>query len=792
MNLSLAWLREFVATTTPAFELGEKFRMTSSEAEGLTDWSTKLDNVVVGKVLKVKQHPNADRLRVATVDVGTAKQTIVCGAKNLEEGQHVIVALPGATLQPTTGEPLTIKEAELRGVRSEGMLCALEEIGVPLPSEGIFVFDEPVKPGTSASKALFEDDAVIDLEITPNRPDLLSHAGLAREVATFERRRLGEVSIASIDMRRPQSIAINLRLSHHKDCFRYSAIALEDVQVKPSPWWMQSRLLRCGIRPINVVVDITNYVMLEVGQPLHAFDADTLMNSEGTCTIGARSALTGEKLAILDDTTRDLAEGDIVIVNGKDEPIGLAGIMGGSGFSIEPTTTRILLEAATFNPARIRKTSRRLGLRSEASLRFEKGLDTELTITALKRAVYLLQELAGAKVASKMVDSCVHSSPRPRIHVSFDRIHQLLGVRISAADCKSILIKLGFQLPSFTKSGFDTVPPSWRRDVTQAEDVIEELIRIWGYDRLPYTLPIGAVKPPARNVSVQTKRLIRHALAAAQYRETLHITFCSAQALEKSGFKPEGALALPNPLSAETAYLSPSHVVGMLNDCGTVNNDQAELQLFEIGKTFLPPHEEKETLTLLVRTGGTAEQAIRKLKGTLERLCTILSLPEPTYRKGEGAAYAESGHTLDIYVGETLIGTLALVSQEVVTKHKVRRGREIVAAEITLDTLLSLPQESQFYVPMPQYPVSVRDLTVTISPVATFDALLDTIRTTVDPDIVRDWHIADIFTGKSLKEGHKAVTLRLTYNASSRTLSDEEIKVHHTRLEQALQPFTLS
>ncbi len=790
MNASLAWLKEFVATTTPGFELGEKFRMTSSEAEGITNWKEKLAGLVIGHVLAVKPHPNADRLRVATVDIGTEKRTIVCGASNLEEGQYVIVALPGITLHPVVGEPMVMRETKIRDVQSQGMLCALEEIGIAIASPGIFVYPETLKPGASVSSTLFEDDIVIDLDITPNRPDLLSHFGLAREVAAFERRKLSEPTIAPLEHSHTHQTHLELTLSHHKDCLRYSAIALNNVQVKPSPWWLQSRLIRCGIRPINTVVDVTNYVMLELGQPLHAFDLDTLPKQKEVFGIAVRSAKPDEKIDLLDDSTRTLIAGDIVIADGNDKAIALAGIMGGKHSAISESTTRIVLESATFSGPQIRKTSRHLGLRSEASLRFEKGLDTELTVTALKRALYLLQQVAGATVDSKLVDNTVHAHQRPRIHVSFDRIHQLLGVRISAADCRTILLKLNFDLPSFTKSGFDAVPPTWRHDVQQVEDVIEELIRIWGYDRLPYTLPTGAVKAPALNQSVNDKRLIRHALSAAGFHETVHQPFSSEQALEKLNLKPKEALLLPNPLSQETSYLNPTHLLGMLADCAGINSSYTELLLFEIGKVFKAPLAEQETLTLLVRTGGQAEQAVRQLKAALVRISQVLSLPQPTYTSVKDLPYAEKGHTLTIQVGNTEVGHLSLISNEVVSAYKMKRGKELVAAIINLELLLGSSRLQTFYSASPVYPVSVRDLTITVSIATSLDSLTTKAAQVIDKDIVRDWHIATIFTGKPLPEDHKAVTLRLTYNAADRTLSDEEIRKHHDRLEKSLKSIT--
>lgn len=782
MNVSLAWLRDFVNTPTPGAELGERFRMTSSECEGVTDWNERLEGLVIGQVTAVEPHPNADRLRVTTVNIGTHTRTIVCGAPNVAKGQYVIVAVPGTTLRPVQGEPLTLKEVEIRGVRSQGMLCALEEIGIAVPSEGIFVLDEAVKPGTSAATALFENDTVIDLEITPNRPDLLSHLGLAREVATFERLRLNEPSISSLEKNRLAK-APELQIAGHKECWRYSAVVIENIQIKSSPWWLQSRLIRCGIRPINIVVDVTNYVMLELGQPLHAFDADSV-TLNGAVKVGVRNAEPREKMLLLDGSERELQPEDIVISGPKGEGLALAGIMGGMSSAITSATTRILLESATFSPSHIRRTSRRLGLRSEASLRFEKGLDPELTVMALKRAANMLQELAGATIATRIADSSSHLSSRTRISLSFDRINQVLGVRISAADCKSILSKLGFQLPVLTKSSFEAIPPSWRRDVTQAEDVIEELIRIWGFERLPATLPVGAVKAPQPSAAFTMKESIRKTLAAAGFHETIHNPFCSTAQLERLQLNPKEAISLPNPLSQEGSHLVPNHLVGMLQTCAGTNTAYEELGLFEIGSVFSSPAQETVRLTVLARTSSNPETAISRLKAALHQVTRVIRLPHPVYSTYNRLPYAQA--TSEIKVAEEVIGTLTVIDSDVIAAHKIRRGRTMVALEINLEPLFKLEPHSRFYQAPSLYPTSTQDCTITITEGIEIATLEAAIAKAADTAVVQQWWVQDIYQGKPLATGERSVTFRFVLGSYERTLEESEIKTELAKLEKAL------
>jgi phenylalanyl-tRNA synthetase beta chain len=416
MKIAYKVLQEFVKTSLSPADLGEKFLMTSSELESLTDWGKLLEGLVVGKVEEVRPHPNADRLRLATLNIGKQKIHVVCGAPNLAVGQTVVVALPGTQLTPLKGEPVLIDKTTVRGEPSMGMICTPDEIGIPFQSEGIILLSDSCAPGSSAAAAMHLEDVVLDLEVTPNRPDLLSYRGLAREVATFEKRPLKEQPIAALnELDTKESSPVKVSIEDSKLCQRYSGVCLENITIAPSPQWLAARLTLSGIRPVNNVVDVVNYVMLELGQPMHAFDLDSLPSME----IIAGTVQSKTTLQLLDGTEREVLPSDITIRSGN-KVIGLAGVMGGSETEVSPETTRILLESATFYGPQIRRTSRRLGLRSEASSRFEKGLDPEITITALKRAVYLLTQLAGAQVKGSVIDVYPKSrGERPRIHLTF-------------------------------------------------------------------------------------------------------------------------------------------------------------------------------------------------------------------------------------------------------------------------------------------------------------------------------------------------------------------------------------
>jgi len=775
MKVSYNWLREYAPTTLTPLQLGEKFQMTSSVLDTLEDWSSKLENVVVGEVTEVKPHPDATKLRVATVKIGSKKRTIVCGAPNLALGQKVVVAQPGALLHPVKGERFEIQEATLRGVRSEGMLCGYDEIGIDLPSEGIIVLPAETRSGILAAQALMLEDSVLDLEVTPNRPDLLSYVGLAREAAAFDHRRLAEPPLATLEAvgGRRQGSAPHILPLEPAACLRYSAVQLSGIKVGQSPYWLQIRLLLSGIRPINNVVDVTNYVMLELGQPLHAFDAATLPKKGDRLQIGVRTLTKKEKLRTIDHTDRALEPGDVVIVDGNDRPIALAGVMGGAETEVSELTESILLESAVFHGPQIRRTSRRLGLRSEASSRFEKGLDPELTITALKRAIYLLKQVCGASVSGTLADNYPRHAERAKIHVTYAWVQQMLGVSISPAECKAILQKLGFQLSSLTKSSFEATPPSWRSDVRLPEDIIEELVRMWGYDRLPSTMPVGNVFPPRPNPEFELKKRLRHGLAACGYNECVSQGLVSAAAITRSGLDATNARRVRLPLSSEGEYLTPDHLVTFLQNVSGPNRAVTELSLLEIGKVF---DAKRETLraSMLRRTDRDAETLYRETKSHLEHV-----LPAPlSYVPTKAESFYQEGSMLEIQANGTTIGSMGLLDGAIVANWKVRSGTTMLYVSLYLEPLTELSQGVRAYRPLPTQPEISRDLTLSVPEELPAGKVASFMEKEAAP-ILESYALGTIYRGTP---GRKSITLNLVYRAANRTLADAEVNADIERL----------
>jgi phenylalanyl-tRNA synthetase beta chain len=734
MNVSCRWLRQYVPTRLSALELGERFLLTSSELEGYTNWGERLVGLVVGRVLTVSAHPNAQRLRLALVDVGEPKpRHIVCGAPNLAQGQAVIVALPGVRLHPVSGEVVTLQEAIIRGEPSQGMLCAWEEIGIPLRSAGIVILESDPKPGTPAAAALELDDIVLDLEITPNRPDLLGLIGLARETSTFDVKNLKIPEVQPL-VTKTYTEALDARL-----CVRYMYAAFDGIEICSSPWWLQRTLLVSGIKPINNVVDVTNYVMLETGQPLHAFDS-----YHSTVNPVIRPAKRGETLACLDGQTRTLMPDDIVVARKGAEPLALAGIIGGAASAITSETKNIIIECAVFDPAHIRRSSRRHGLRTEASTRMEKELDSEGSTFALARAVQLIQEICGGLLVEARESYPVPFKPIRPISVSYEQIQSLLGVHIRPAECKRILQRLGFTLSRMTKSGFAAVPPSWRRDVSLAEDIIEELIRIWGFERLPATLPNGPIQPPLPSPRFEGERISRHTLAALGFHECVSLSLVSKVAIEKSGFDPAQAVSVELPLSRENEYLLPDHLITFLGNLSGPNRHTEGIHLFEIGTVF---SRTTETLRLSLLLQGTAPETLyREAKTAITRLFDLLERPVP-----------ECNDT--VCVNGVVLGSFRRLEPNLMEAWKIRSVQETLYLTLDFNAILALP-----VVPRRFRPESIttipRDLTVIVKEsVPSGDVLAALNPHTAEIPVT----MADIYRGDPLALDEKSLTFHLHY-----------------------------
>jgi len=592
MKVTLKWLREFVDISLPPKEVVDRLTMSGIESKGIQVIGGKWDNIVIGQIAAVNPHPNADRLRLPAVDIGIEQPTVVCGAPNLNIGDKVAFASVGAELiDGHTGQTTTLKPAKIRGVESSGMVCSEKELGISDNHTEILVLPADAPVGMPLAEYL--GDVILDLDVTPNRPDCLCVIGIAQEVAALTGRKLHAREVTYEEAGPSIDRHIAVEIIDADLCPRYCASLITGVKIGKSPQWMQQRLLACGMRPINNIVDVTNYVMLELGQPLHAFDYELIRGKK----IIVRRATEGEMLVSLDGVERKLS-GNMLVIADTERAVAIAGVMGGANSEVTEDTTSILLEAANFNPASIHYTGHHLSLPSEACMRFERGIRPELTVPALKRATQLIMELGGGQAAKGVADAYPGKREPEPIVISTERTKQLLGVEFNADQIISTLTSLGFKCqPGSTSTEIKATAPYWRSDIAQEVDLIEEVARIIGYDKIPTTMLSQSIPPHSPASLLDLERKIRDTLVGYGFQEAITYSLTSLEMLRK--LKPQTGeiepmpARLANPMTAEQEYLRPNLRANLL--AVLVSNRRHEevgIRLFEIGKIYLPKSKE--------------------------------------------------------------------------------------------------------------------------------------------------------------------------------------------------------
>ena len=866
MQLSLNWLKDFVEIPSGVSpeELGKRLTMHTVEVEKVVCQTDKYRNVVVGKILEVKPHPNADRLRLALVDIGPSAGSgqfleIVCGAPNIKPGQLVPVALVGAVLPASpAGGPggLEIKPAEIRGVKSNGMLCAADELGLGSDHDGIVILgvtpliplykgDESkltplqkggrgVKVGQNFSDFLKLTDVIfeVDNKSITHRADLWSIYGMARDISAFLNVKFKTYAPKlSILKAKKITFRFKVKIEDFSLCPRYMAVGLENLKVAPSPEWMQARLSAAGLRPINNIVDVTNYVMLELGQPLHAFDKNFIGH------IIVRSAKAGEIIETLDGVKRKL-EPDMLVIANQTKPVAVAGVMGGANSEINDQTESIIIESANFNFDSVRKTAQKLGLRTEASMRFEKGLDPNLCELGLARAVELLLKICpDARVAGNLVDErktplipLLKGDGRGLSPVALDLnwLNGRVGQKFEPKQIKQILEKLGF-LVKVTGDSFKVTIPTWRaiRDVAIREDIVEEVARIYGYNNIKPSLPKINLAPPLMTLKKALERKIKNILSVgAGFSETYNYSFVSEKQLEKITPLSKGgvgglslAIKLANPLSEDLALLRPSLIPGLLENIKTNQANEAEIAIYEIGSIFLNkpgeikkddsnkdklPFEEKHLALALA--SDEADDLFRKLKGVMEFLLSALNL-EATFEqvavistprtRGEKLLKDESGlykgflppvemtkATAVIIVNNKLIGRVAELEKSLKQSFGIKKPTAI--AEISLPALLDLVKNSRVkqYVEPPKHPAVSRDLAFVVNEKILYNNIKKQIINF--SDLIRQADLFDVYQGDKLGQGKKSLAFHIIYQAD-KTLTSEEVDEIQGKLVKHLE-----
>lgn len=792
MLISNEWLKEYVTIDDSVSNLAERITRTGIEVDDLINYTKDIKNLVVGFVKSKEKHPDADKLNVCQVDIGEDEPVqIVCGAPYVDAGQYVIVAKVGGRLPGG----IKIKRAKLRGERSEGMICSLQEIGissnyVPKTFEsGIYVFSEAQVPGTDALQALYLDDQVMEFDLTPNRADALSMIGTAYEVAALYNTKMTKPETTSNELELSANDELTVTIENEDKVPYYSARVVHDVTIEPSPIWMQARLIKAGIRPINNVVDISNYVLLEYGQPLHMFDQDAI----GSQQIFVRQANEGEKMTTLDDTERELLTSDIVITNGQ-TPIALAGVMGGDFSEVKEQTSNIVIEGAIFDPVSIRHTSRRLNLRSESSSRFEKGIATEFVDEAVDRACYLLQTYANGKVLKDRVSSGELGAFITPIDITADKINRTIGFDLSQNDIVTIFNQLGFDT-EINDDVITVLVPSRRKDITIKEDLIEEVARIYGYDDIPSTLPVFDKVTSGQLTDRQYKtRMVKEVLEGAGLDQAITYSLVSKEDATAFSMQQRQTIDLLMPMSEAHASLRQSLLPHLIEAASyNVARKNKDVKLFEIGNVFFANGEgelpdQVEYLSGILTGDYVVNQWQGKketvdfylAKGVVDRVSEKLNL-EFSYRRADIDGL-HPGRTAEILLENKVVGFIGELHPTLAADNDLKRT---YVFELNFDALMAVSVGYINYQPIPRFPGMSRDIALEVDQNIPAADLLSTIHAH-GGNILKDTLVFDVYQGEHLEKGKKSIAIRLNYLDTEETLTDERVSKVQAEIEAAL------
>jgi phenylalanyl-tRNA synthetase beta chain len=788
MKVSLNWLKDYVEIRMEIKELVNLLTMAGLEVEEAISTGEGFEKIVVAEISSIRRHPNADRLSLVEAKTGQEKFSIVCGAANIREGQEVPLALVGARLP----NGVEIKRSKIRGETSEGMLCSEIELGLGQDATGIMILPNDFRLGVNLGEALGLKDTILDISITPNRPDCLCVIGVAREVAALTHQRLKYPALSLSDKGEEIHQKTSVTLLDPDLCPRYVARMIEGVKIGPSPLWMRNRLEKVGIRSINNVVDVTNFVMMEYGQPLHAFDFDLL--EEGRIVV--RRAQEGEAFVTLDEVKRTL-DGEMLMICDGVKPAAIAGVMGGLNSEIKEDTKIVLLESAYFNPMGNRRTSKELGLETEAAFRFGRGVDYGGCLVAANRAAQLIQELSGGKVVGGVVDAYpAPITPNP-IHLRVRRIHHVLGTEISAKQARTYLEDLELDVRGEDEGILIVTPPSFRGDLEREIDLIEEIARMDGYEKIPLTLPKGAPSSEERSRKFFLERKAVELLIQHGYHEVITYTFTSPTSWDFIGLVPEDPrrkhLRILNPLTEDFSVLRTSLIPGLMETARyNVSRKNSNLKIFELKKVFFL--QEKERLPKEVKyLAGLAMGADRDphwafsprpidfydVKGCVEDLFEALQIKEITFNKAENIPYLHPGKASRVLCGKEVLGVLGEVHPQVLGHYEIQ-GKAYLF-EIDFEQMVKWAGEEKRFRPLPKFPSVYRDLSLIVDDDLEVEKVAGAIWN-FDQPFIDEVNLFDVYRGAPIPEGKKGVSYRIRYQASDRTLTDEEVNRYHEKV----------
>lgn len=770
MLLPVNWLKEYIDIKEPTRALADSLTLSGSHVESIFHLGENLDNIIVGKIEEIKSHENADKLVVLRVDVGDKTLQIVTGAPNVEENAHVIVALDGAVM----ADGLEIKTSELRGVESQGMCCSYQELGFKeslIPKaykDGIVLLPKDTKPGQSISEALGLDDEVLELEITPNRPDCLSVIGMAREAGAAIGEKVDYPELFEGLEEKNQDFKVRTETGK---CQGISLVKIEDVEIKESPIWLQTSLMKAGVRPVNNIVDLTNYVMLEYGQPLHAYDMDKLKSKE----IVVKEVEEAFKFTSLDEGERKLEQGDIVITDGEDV-LGLGGIMGGLDSEVTESTKNVLIEAAVFDKNQIRKTATRLNLHSEASSRFSKGVSPALSLDAAKRVLYLAKLIGVGNPVNQLAIDGFKSKDSIEIDLGYSYVSKLLGAEIEKDRIIDILKSLEFEVEDKGETCLVKVP-SFRSDIEIKEDLVEEVGRIYGFHNIE-PKPIEGVLLKGKISDVKAvDQEIKNDCFALGYSEVLTYSFVSPSINKRSGIKTSHMndfIRLENPLGEEFSVMRTSILTNHLAILSSnIKNFYPELKVFEIGNVFIKKDKldrvEEKRLSL---AGYGPDLDFYGFKADLVKILERLGLKDLTFKAESDLEIFHPGRCASVLYKDQEIAYMGEISYE--TRENFSIGKRAYGAEINLDLIYKLAQRQRKYEKISKFPSILRDLSMVVDEETSHDDIVEIIRP-IGENLINKIRLVDIYKGEQIEEGKKSLTYSLEYKAADRTLVDDEV-----------------
>ena len=799
MKVSLSWLQEYVNVDLTVPELAEALTMAGLEVEAVYDRYAYLSTVVVGRITAMTPHPRAADLQCCQVDTGQGLIAVVCGAPNARTGMLAPCALPSTCLPG--GEE--VKAALIRGERSEGMLCSQAELGLGPDAAGLMVLPADFAVGTSLDRALALSDTVLEIDLTPNRSDCLSIIGVAREVAAIQKGRVTYPRISLSESAETISDHTSVTILAPDECPRYAARLVWDVTVAPSPFWLQQRLVSVGLKPINNIVDVTNYVMMETGQPLHAFDFDQLAENR----IVVRTAQKGERFTTLDQKERTLDPEMLMICDGA-KPVALAGVMGGLNSEIEAGTTRVLLESAYFDPICIRKTAKKTGLNTDASHRFERGVDPQGTLVAVDRAAQLIAEISGGRVLSGIVDAHPKPFARREINLNIARLNRHLGIRLALNDVSAYLRSIEFDVQAIDDQNLRVVPPSCRVDIGRFEDLSEEVARLMGYNNIKTTFPLipAEVRHPSKRV--ETRRQIKTVMTGLGFTEAINYSFihkdsCDRLHLAADDFRRQ-VVEILNPLSEDQSIMRPSLIPGLLETAyRNLSMQNRTLKLFEVGNIFYgaggidrQPHEVEMLAGIWTGLRNEADWHTREvacdffdLKGAVEELLRSLKIDAVEFERmpTKDCRYTRPGHTARVLVAGQDLGLVGEVHPKTLEIYNLKQSAYLF--EINAGLLMDAIPAATLVKPLPKFPSTSRDITLILPREVEALKILKSIESR-NEELIEKVFLFDVFEGGPVTAGKKSVSFRVTYRSYFETLEDEAVnQLHRTITDRLLAEF---